>query len=186
MELGGMWLPWSTLEGELMCTPWPYVNDECLSRGRGILPWEYSHLCQQQHSELDLNASIIHAVHDGYLQDAAEESHFALARHIVEIDAATEAAALQPLQDTLVMLLDDLVHVVFSHNTSEQMYSHTRFSHECTVLDTAAYTAIFDIDGNRGQTEFGARPMAELDLPHRPTRLSKGRLHRRDHAVIKT
>lgn len=170
-----------------MCIPWPYVNTECLSRGRGILPWEYSHLCRQQHSEIELNASIIHAVHDGHLQDAAEEGHFALAQHIVEIDAATETTmTLQRFQDTMVVLLDDLVHVLFPHITSEQKHSYTRFSHECTVLDTTAYTAIFDLDGNRGRTEFGARPMAELGLSQRPTRLSEGRLHRHDHAFIKT
>ena len=181
-----MWLPWSTREGDLMCTPWPYVNDECLSRGRGILPWEYDHLRNQRYAEPDLNASIVHALHDGHVQDAAEDGHFALTRHVVEIDAATVAKTLQPLQDTLLMLLDDLVHVVFSHDMSQQNHSYNAFSHECTVLDTAAYTAIFDLDGNRGLREFGAKPMAKLGLTHRPTRLSKGRLHRRDHASIKT
>lgn len=169
-----------------MCTPWSYVFDECLSRGRGILPWEYDHWRNQRYTELDLNASIVHALHDGHVHEAAEEGHFALTRHVVEIDAATEDDTLQPLQDTLLMLLDDLVHVVFSHNMSKQKHSYNRFSHECTVLDTAAYTAIFDLDGNRGQGDFGARPMTDLDLTTRPTRLSKGRLHRRNHASIKT
>lgn len=26
LQLGGMWLPWSTDSGDLMCMPWPYVN----------------------------------------------------------------------------------------------------------------------------------------------------------------
>ena len=181
-----MWLPWSTLEGHLMCTPWPYVNHECLSRGRGILPWEYNHLRNQQYSEPNFNASILHALQDGHLQDHAKESHFALTRHVVQIDIASEAETLQPPQDTMVMLLDDLVHVVFSDNIMQQKHNYNRFSHECTVIDIAAYTTFFDLDGNRGQRESGARPMAELGLSHRPTRLSKGRLHRRDHAFTKT
>lgn len=165
--------------------PWPYVNDECLSRGRGVLPWGYNHLRNQKHSEAALNSSVIHARHDGQLYDAAGEGHFALARHVVEIDAATEAGTLQPLQDTAVLLLDDLVHIVFPHNMSKQKQSYEKFSHECTVLDTAAYTAIFDLDGNRGPREYGVKPMADLGLSHRPTRLSRGRLHHGDHALIK-
>lgn len=132
LQLGGMWLPWSTLEGDLMCTPWPYVNDECLSKGRGILPWEYDHMRSQQYPEPNLDASIIHALHNGHPQDAAEEDHFALTQHIVEIDTATEAKTLQALQDPPIMLLDDLVHVLTSHNSSQQNYSYNRFAHECT------------------------------------------------------
>lgn len=168
-----------------MCMPWPYVNDECLSMGRGILPWEYHHLRDQQHSEPDLNSSVIHAMHDGHVHDAAGEGHFTLARHVVEVDAATEAGTLQPLQDTAVLLLDDLVHLVFSHNMSAQKQRYEKFSHECTILDTAAYTAIFDLDGNRGPREYGVKPMADLGLSHRPTRLSRGKIHHGDHALIK-
>lgn len=108
-----------------------------------------------------------------------------MAHHVVEIDAATEAGTLQPLQDTAILLLDDLVHIEFSHNMLTQKQSYEKFYHECTILDTAAYTAIFDLDGNRGQREYGAKPMADLGLSHRPTRLSRGRLHHGDHAIIK-
>ena len=179
LELGGMWLPWSTLSGDLLCTPWLYVNYGCLERGRGILPWEYNHMRSQQHAEA--NTSTIHAVHDGHAEhaagDAVEESHFALARHVVEIDAATEAETLQPLQDKLVLLLDNLVHVAFAEGMPKQKQGYDKFWQECVVLDTAAYTAIYDLDGNES-----GKPMADLGLSHRPARLSRGRLHQHYHA----
>lgn len=184
LELGDMWLPWSTIEGDLMCTPWPYVNDECLSEGRGILPWEYDHMRSQQYSDSDSHTSTIHAVQDGHADDDAEEVHFMLARHIVEIDAATEAKTLQPLQDRLILLLDNPVHVVFTDNMAKQNQGYSRFWQECTVLDTTAYTAIFDFDGNRAGRS-NAKPMADRRLPHQPARLRRGRLHRRNHALIK-
>ena len=121
LELGGMWLPWTTLSGDLLCTPWLYVTAGCLlkeeqeeKKGRGILPWEYNHVRSQQHVEA--NSSTIYAVHDKGAEhaagDAVEEGHFALAQHVVEIDAATEAETLQPLQDRPLLLLDNLVHVL--------------------------------------------------------------------------
>ena len=173
-----MWLPWSTLEGDLMCTPVPYCNSGCLLRGRGILPWEYNHLCSQQ--RIQQNTSTIHAVHDEQAEhaaeDAVEESHFALARHIVEIDAGAEAETLKLLQDRPVLLLDSLVHVGFPRGMSEQRQSYDNFAQNCIVLDTAGYTAVFNLDGNEG-----AEPMADLGLSHRPARLSRGRLRQRSH-----
>ena len=172
-----MWLPWSTLSGDLLCTPWLYVNPGCLERGRGILPWEYNHLRSRHHSA----TSTIHAVHDGHAEhaagDAVKEGHFALARHVVDIDAATEAETLQPLQDKPVLLLDNLVHVTFAEGMPKQKQEYDKFWQECVVLDTAAYTAIYDLDGNEG-----SMPMADLSLSHRPARLSRGRLHQSSHA----
>ncbi|KAL3155658.1 hypothetical protein ABBQ32_012690 [Trebouxia sp. C0010 RCD-2024] len=188
LRLGGMWLPWSSPEGDLMCTPWPYVNDECLSRGRGMLPWEYNHMHSQQHSESDSHSSIIHAEHDREEEDHVREGHFALANHVVAINATTEADSLQPMQDRAILLLDSFVHVVFSEAPSQQKQAYNRFWQECTVLDTAAYTAIFDHDGNRVPsipTAFSTKPMADFGLSHRPARLRRGRLHRHDHSVIK-
>ena len=183
-----MWLPWSTMSGDLLCTPWLYVTPGCLlkekgKKGRGILPWEYNHLRSQQDTEA--NTSTIHAVHDGHAEhaagDAVNEDHFALARHVVEIDAATEAEALQPLQDRQLLLLDNLVHVVFPDNKPKQKQEYETFWQECIVLDTAAYTAVYNLDGNEG-----AKPMADLGLPHRPARLSRGRLHQHGHASVQT
>ncbi len=48
-----------------MCTPWPYVNQECLAGGRGLLPWEYEHF-HAQHAGFEFEASTIHALHDKY------------------------------------------------------------------------------------------------------------------------
>ena len=182
-----MWLPWTTLSGDLLCTPWLYVTSGCLvkeeKKGRGILPWEYNHMRSQQH--IEVNSSTIHAVHDELAEhapgDAAEEDHFALARHVVEIDAATEAETLHPLQDRPVLLLDNLVHVVFPEDMSKQKQEYEKFWQECIVLDTAAYTAVFNLDGNE---QF--KPMADLGLSHRPARLSRGRLHQRGHALVQT
>ena len=184
--LGGMWLPWSTPEGDLMCTPWPYVNNECLSTGRGILPWEYNHMHSQQHNDSDLHSSTIHAEHDEHAEGYSNEGHFALSRHIVAINAATEVETLQPLQHRPILMLDDLVHVVFSEAASGQKQAYNRFWQECTVLDTAAYTAIFDHDGNRVPTvpdAFSTKPMADLGLSHRPARLRRGKIWRRDHSL---
>ena len=178
-----MWLPWSTLEGDLMCTPLPYFNSGCLLRGRGILPWEYNHLRSQQHTKQ--NTSTIHAVHDTQAEyaagDAVVESHFALAQHIVEVDAGAEAETLKPLQDRPVLLLDSLVHVGFPEGMSKQRQNYDIFWQKCTVLDTAAYTAVYNLDGNEG-----AEPMADLGLSHRPARLSRGRLHQHDHVSVQT
>ena len=186
LELGAMWLPWSTLSGGLLCTPWSYVSNGCLKQGRGILPWEYIHMRSQQHIESDFPT--IHAVHDssdGHAEhtagDAAEEGHFALARHVVEIDAATEAETLKQLQHRPVLLLDNLVHVIFPEDMSQQQQEYNKFRQRCTVLDTAAYIGVFDLDGNEGAT-----PMADLGLSHRPAHLSKGRLHQRNHMIDHT
>ena len=178
LELGGMWLPWTTLSGDLLCTPWSYVTCGCLEKGTGVLPWEYNHMRSQQHAEASF--STIHAVHDGHAELAAEdavgEGHFALARHVVEIDAAIEAETLQLLQDTPLLLLDNLVHVVFPEDMPNQKQKYEKFWQKCIVLHTAAYTAIYDLDGNEG-----SKPMADLGLSHRPACLSRGRLHKRGH-----
>ena len=141
----------------------------------------------QQHVHTHLNSSIIHAVHDGHAElvaeDAVEEGtgHFALARHVVEIDAATEAETLQPLQDMPVLLLDSLVHVVFAEDMPTQKQKYAKFWQNCMVLDTAAFTAVFNLDGIEH-----SKPMADLGLSHRPARLSRGRLHQRHHASVQT
>ena len=182
LELGGMWLPWSTVEGDLMCTPWPYVNHGCLTRGRGILPWEYNHMHTQRQSASYFSTIQAAAVHDGHAaEDTVEEGHFALARHIVEIDAATEVGTLQRLQDVPVLLLDSLVHLVLPEDMLEQKQDYKKFCQECLVLNTTAYTGVYDLDGNEGR-----EPMAKLGLSHRPARLKRGRLHQRDHALPKT
>ena len=183
LELGGMWFPWSTLSGDLLCSPWSYVNYGCLERGRGILPWEYNHMRCQQH--IESNFSIIHALHDGYAEHAAgdvvEEGHFALARHVIEINAATEPEGLQQLQDKPVLLLDSLVHVNFPEDMPKQQQDYSKFCQKCTLLDTAAYIGVFDLDGNEGAT-----PMSGLGLSHRPARLKRGRLHQHNHASVQT
>lgn len=187
LQLGGMWLPWSTDSGDLMCMPWPYVNHKCLSRGRGLLPWEYNHM-RSQHAESHPDYATIHAVHDDHAEHAedpsAEETHFKLAHHIVQIDAATELETLQPLKDDTMLFLDNLVHVVFPEDMSKQREAYNQFWQECAVLDTAAYTAMFDLDGNRGKRH--SKPMADLGLSHQPAHVKRGRLHRRSPNMIKT
>ena len=184
LELGGMWLPWTTLSGDLLCNPWSYATYGCLENGRGILPWEYNHM---RSLDTGASSSTIHAVHDGHAElaaeDAVKEGHFSLAQHVLEIDAATEAETLQPLQDTPVLLLDNLVHVVFPEDMPNQKQKYEKFWQKCIVLDTAAYTAIYNLDGNEG-----SKPIADLALSHRPARLNRGRLHQRghDHALIQT
>ena len=136
----------------------------------------------QQH--IEANTSTIHAVHDDHAGhaagDAVEESHFALARHVVEIDAA-EAETLQPLQDKSVLQLDNLVHVVFPNNMPKQKQEYNNFRQKCIVLDTTAYLVAFDLDGNES-----GKPLADLGLSHRPARLSRGRLQKRNHASVQT
>ena len=135
----------------------------------------------QQH--IEHHTSTVHAVHDEQGEhaagDAVEESHFALARHIVEIGAGAETETLKPLQDRPVLLLDSLVHVGFPENMTEKRQKYDTFWQQCIVLDTAGYTAIFNLDGNEG-----AEPMADLGLSHRPARLSRGRLHQRGHDSV--
>lgn len=137
----------------------------------------------QQH--IEPNTSTIYAVHDEGAEhaagDAAEEDHFALAQHVVEIDAATEAETLQSLQDRPLLLLDNLVHVLFTEGMAKQKQEYEKFWQECIVLDTAAYTAVYSLDGNEH-----AKPMADLGLSHRPARLSRGRVHQRGHALVQT
>ena len=179
LQLGGMWLPWSSAEGHLMCTPWPYVNHECLSNGRGMLPWEYNHMLTQ-HADSASYFGTIHALHDDEAahaeHDTSEEAHFGLTHRIVQIEAATEFESVQPLHDKKLLLLDNLVHVVFNEDMPKQKHTYNTFWQECMVLDTAAYTAMFDVEGNRGRK--GVRPMADLGLSHQPACLRKGRLHR--------
>ena len=172
-----------------MCTPLPYFTAGCLLKGRGILPWEYNHLRSQQH--ILQNTSTIQAVHDGHAEhaagDAVEESHFALAQHIVEVDAGTEAGTLEPLQDKSVLLLDSLVHVGFPEGMSEQRQSYNTFWKKCMVLDTAAFTAAYNLDGNEGYFKADSSElMADLGLSHRPARLSRGRLHQRIHDSVQS
>ena len=83
-----------------------------------------------------------------------------------------------------MLLLDNLVHVVFPENMSKQRQAYNAFWQECTVLNTAAYTAMFDLDGNRGNTH--SEPMAELGLSHQPARVRRGRLHRRSPNMVQT
>ena len=140
----------------------------------------------QQHVHTEANIPTIHAVHDGHAELAAEyaakeEGHFALARHVVEIHAGTEAETLQPLQDTPLLLLDNLVHVDFAEDMPEQKQKYGKFWQNCEVLDTAVFTAVFNLDGNEG-----SKPMADLGLSHRPARLSRGRLQQRHHASVQT
>ena len=137
----------------------------------------------QQHTEA--NTSTIHAVHDGHAKhdagDAVKEGHFALARHVVDTDATTEAETLQPMQDRPVLLLHNLVHVMFPEGMPKQKQEYHNFWQECVVLDTAAYTAIYDLDGNKCP-----KPMADLGLSHQPARVGRGRLHQHNHASVQT
>ena len=100
-----------------------------------------------------------------------EKNHFMLAHDIVEIVAAAEVATLQQRQGTQILLLDNLVHAVVSNETQ---HDHDTFQQQCIVLNTTAYTAVFDVDGNANS----AKPMADLGLPHHPVRLRRGKLHR--------
>ena len=109
-------------------------------------------MSSQQHAEF--NSSTIHAVHDGHAEHAAgdtiKEDHFALARHVVEIDAATEAEALQPLRDRQVLLLDNLVHVVFPDNMPRQNKSMTNSGRSAlcwTLLRILLSTILMEMKG---------------------------------------
>lgn len=120
--------------------------------------------------------SIIHAVHDSHNEQdgngaVEEENHFMLADNIMEIDTAAEVATLHQLQDKPILLLDNLVHAVFPNDTES---GHDMFWQQCIVLNTTAYTAVFDVDGNMNS----AKPMVGLGLPHQPARLRRGSLHR--------
>ena len=48
VDLGIMWLPGSTKQGQLMCTPWEYASEPCLINGTDLLPWEWNHIKEQQ------------------------------------------------------------------------------------------------------------------------------------------
>ena len=184
-----------------MCTPWPYVNPECLSAGRGLLPWESDHFKSQladidpehaMHAErLVLDAvhaehAVLDAVHDEHAQQAEQaviqEDHFKLTSHVVEVEAAAELAELQTLQHEPVILLDDLIHVTFDESMADEEAKYASFSQECTVLNTAEFSAIFDVDGNREWPN--TTPMEHLGWSHRPSQVKKGRLHRRTRSYI--
>ena len=164
-----------------MCMPWPYVNQECLATGRGLLPWEYDHF-RDQHPGLEFEHSAIHAVHDEHAEhdqhDEVMEGHFGLVDHVVEISAASEIEDLQTINHQPIVLLDNFVHLMIPDSMTDEQQAYDSFWKECTVLNTAAYTAIFDLDGNRGEK---IRPMTDLGLSHRPARLRPGKLHRRVH-----
>ena len=138
---------------------------------------------RSQHMVSHSEASIIRAVHDDHPEPAevvaAEDSHFTLGHHIVEISLATELETLQPLQDRKILLLDNVVHVLHSDQVSKQQQAYKKLQEECTVLDTAAYTAIFDVNGNRGKPN--AKPMAQICFCHLPARLRGVSLSRHGH-----
>ncbi len=100
----------------------------------------------------------------------------------MQIDAGSELDDLQTQQHQPIVFLNNLVHVVFPDSMVEQRTAYDQFQQECTVLNTTAYTAIFDLDGNRGKAD--AAPMADLGLSHQPARLRQGRLHTRTVGVI--
>lgn len=165
-----------------MCTPWPYVSQECLAGSRGLLPWEFEHF-QAQHAGFEFEASTVHALHDKYDEhELISEAHFGLAEHIVEIDARSELDDLQTLQYQPIIYLDNFVHVIFPESMAEHKQAYDNVCEECTVLNTKAYTAIFDLNGNRGKKS--AQPMASLGLSDRPARLRRGRLHARAAGVV--
>lgn len=167
-----------------MCTPWPYVNVECLAGGRGLLPWEFNHFSAQHvASDKQRQEAIIHAVHHEHEQhETVTEDHFGLAEHVVEIDAGSELDDLLTLQHQPIILLDNLIHVIFPHSMEAQRQSYDTVCDECTVLNTEAYTAIFDLNGDRGKVNM--QPMAHLGLSHQPATLRQGRLHSRVTGII--
>ena len=165
-----------------MCTPWPYVNHECLAGSRGLLPWEFEHF-YAQHAGFEFGASTVHALHDEDNEyELISEAHFELAEHIVEIDARSELDDLQTLQYQPIIYLDSFIHVIFPDSMAQHKQAYDNVCEECTVLNTEAYTAIFDLDGNRGRKN--AQPMANLGLSHRPARLRQGKLHTRAAGVV--
>lgn len=118
----------------------------------------------------------VHAEHAQHAEQAMkQEEHFKLTSHVVEVEAMAELAELQNLKHEPLILLDDLIHMIFDDTMADEEAKYASFSQECTVLNTAEFTAMFDVDGNRDDT----KPMEHLGWSHRPSQVKKGRLHRR-------
>lgn len=142
-----MWLPWSTADGQLMCTPWEYAIEPCLTSGVGLLPWEWHHFSQRHlestHGESgDSGQHALHAVHtEQHATSVTAQDGFNLTAHVVELEGKEAVAEAALFQHKPVVLLDNLVHVKL---TDEQQHVFDKLQQECRVLNTTQILAKFD------------------------------------------
>lgn len=183
LTLGELWLPWSSPTGELLCTPWEYVQEPCLIQGRGLLPWEWQHFQSLHFSsaaalhgsmeELAIRAT--GSVNEGQSYD---QEGFNLTNHIVEVEAVADVQEKLHVQTQPILYVDSLVHVNTAKWSKPARAALEQMQSECLVLNPELYLSKYTLDGSHRRNE-DARSAAEE--VHKPARLRKGRLHRHRH-----
>ena len=192
-----MWLHWTAADGKLMCTPWETAKMHCLGSGLGMLPFEWHHF-QQEHmgnesdseglGSLNTTAVTLHALHAGGESDVPGlQEGFGLANQIVEIESLDELQGLGDLADHPYVFLDSLIHLDLKKEAltgSEQdAQSYQSAFQLCALLNTTAILNRYNIET---WNDNGGLPVLKpegADLPHKPARLKKGRIHRHLHII---
>ena len=183
LELPRMWLPWSSHDGVLMCTPWGYVTEECLEAGTGLLPWEWRHFQQQPHTFSSSSEPVVlHAVHTESPQHSNlyhEHEHQGTVLHMIEVDAEATHVHVMGLQHHASLLVDSLVQVNYGEGQSLEEDRYKRMQQACLVLDTPAYMAKFashewGSSGTNTSWDAGSHHMSHA---------RKGRLHQHKHGA---
>lgn len=181
LKLGELWLPWSSPTGELMCTPWEYVQQPCLEGGRGLLPWEWQrfqdvHFGDAGAHNNSIENLMIRATHSANETHAHDQQGFSFANHIVEVDDAMGLP--EELQMQPILFLDSLVHADIATWPDQAKAAFKQMQSACLVLNPELYLSKYTLAGKWRKPE-DTRDVTES--MHRPARLKKGRLHRYRH-----
>lgn len=179
-----MWLPWSAASGQLLCTPWEYVLEPCLTDGVGLLPWEWEHFKQQHEANHQPGTEVfeqptLHAVHaEGVSIQSDAHEGFNLTERIVAIDStqALEEADMHKHQP--IVLLNNLVHV--DGADKQQQADFDMLQQQCRVLNTTLILTKYS-EEHWGFLE--GKPVDSHNL-HTAVCLRAGKLHRRDQTVL--
>lgn len=184
-----MWLHWTALDGQLMCTPWEVARSACLCSGRGMLPFEWHHFQQQRmgnasegSSTWNMSEVTLHALHAD-TDAAASEKGFDMLEEIVELVSLDELQGLASLEDEPVLFLDSLIHIDLEALAGAEPHAQSFESafKECTLLNTTAIVSRYNVETWDDFGGFALMQPEGAHLAHKPARLRKGRIHRHLH-----
>ena len=180
LKLGELWLPWSNPDGDLMCTPWEYVQKPCLQGGKGLLPWEWHHfhglhLPNASTTEGYMDDVMIHAVHSATDSQRLDQQGFNLTDFVVEVEAASDLQEEMQVQAQPLVYIDNLVHLNMARWSHTERKVFQQMQMTCLVLNPDEYLSKYTLAGSWRKAE----DKNEMQLVHKPARLRQGRLHRK-------